>query len=240
MNNIYDGIESGYYDRIFQKQKGIQSKWHFLKFEALKRVLLEDKITNLLDIACGPGTFIGNLPPHINCTGIDIAREQIAYAEKKYGIENRTFLVSDATSEKLPFEKNTFDAVTCIEFFEHIKAPEINHIIKNVFRCLKPGGIFIATTPNYELLWRFLETTISSLGQIDYRQQHITQFTLPTFRSLFEDPCWEIVTARKYLYLSPFSAIINWKLSSYLFEIEYNHFKMKGNLLMIIAKKGIS
>ena len=236
MCGVYESIETGYYDRVFRKRSGVQSKWHFLKFEVLKRIIAEEEIENILDIACGPGTFIGSLPSGLDCTGIDFAEEQILYARKFYGSDNKVFISCDVNAGKLPFKDDSFDAVTCIEFFEHITLAEISLILKEVCRCLKPGGLFIATTPNYQLTWRILEAAISVLGKVDYRPQHITHFKLPDFRSQIEKAGLEILTARKYLYLSPFIAAINWKLSSLLFELEYNYFKGLGNSLLVVAR----
>ncbi len=240
MTDVYDAIDPGFYDNIYHNKTGLQSKWHNLKFNVLQNLLIEEDVSNLLDIACGPGTFIGNLPSQINCIGVDIAKKQISYAQNKYGNEHKKFLTCDVLTNKIPFPDNTFDAVSSIEFFEHINVDSIKKILQEAYRCLKPGGLFVATTPNYELLWKFLEYSISKIGKIDYRSQHITRFTLPTFCSLIEESGLEIVTARKYLYLSPFISLISWDLSSKLFDFEYSYLKTKGNLLLVVARKVIS
>jgi 2-polyprenyl-3-methyl-5-hydroxy-6-metoxy-1,4-benzoquinol methylase len=74
----YESIDPGYYDRVYRRGSGIQSKWHHLKFSYLRR-LLRPGIDHL-DIACGPGTFIGSLEPSIRSTGVDIAATQVRYA----------------------------------------------------------------------------------------------------------------------------------------------------------------
>lgn len=58
----YDNIDTGYYDRIYRSNSGIQSKWHHLKFSGIHKVLANIDYRNLLDIACGLGTFISTLP----------------------------------------------------------------------------------------------------------------------------------------------------------------------------------
>ena len=237
MNEVYKSIDIGYYDKAFRKHRGIQSKWHHLKFEALKRIILEEKAKEILDIACGPGTFIGSLPSDLNCIGIDIVEEQILYAQNFYGCNNKTFIVSDVIGKKIPFANNSFDCISCIEFFEHITVEEIIFVLKEVYRCLKPGGILIATTPNYQLSWKLLESVISVIGKVDYRPQHITRFNLSGFRDLIKKSGFEIRTARKYLYISPFIALLSWKFSSLFFEFEYNHFKNLGNSLLAVAEK---
>src|SRR3712207_7281710 len=53
----------------------------------------------LLDVGCGPGTFIGMLPQEIDAIGIDIAGPQIAYAERRYGSPRHRFRSEEHTSE---------------------------------------------------------------------------------------------------------------------------------------------
>ena len=55
----YSQIEAGYYDKVYRRGKGIQSRWHHHKFEMLSRAM--PNIGKVLDIGCGPGTFMGNL-----------------------------------------------------------------------------------------------------------------------------------------------------------------------------------
>ena len=51
-------VQSGYYDMVFKKNKGIQSAWHHIKFNYIKKKISNSKIH--LDVGCGPGTFFGN------------------------------------------------------------------------------------------------------------------------------------------------------------------------------------
>ncbi|MCW2966786.1 MAG: methyltransferase family protein, partial [Solirubrobacteraceae bacterium] len=58
----YEGIPAGYYDRVFRRRRGMQSKWHHLKFRRVAREL--EGHHRVLDIGCGPGTLAGNFPDH--------------------------------------------------------------------------------------------------------------------------------------------------------------------------------
>ena len=48
--------------------------------------------------------------------------------------------------EPLPYEDATFDGVVCIEVLEHIDGHE--RLFREIQRVLKPGGVFLFTTPN--------------------------------------------------------------------------------------------
>lgn len=49
-------------------------------------------------------------------------------------------------SGEIPFDDGSFDIVYCTNVMEHVETPEAT--FKEVARVLKPGGIFIAKTPN--------------------------------------------------------------------------------------------
>lgn len=49
--------------------------------------------------------------------------------------------------EKLPFGDNFFDVVSMLAVFEHIEPRKLVKIHKEIYRILKPGGIYIMTTP---------------------------------------------------------------------------------------------
>lgn len=52
----------------------------------------------------------------------------------------------DLNKDILPYEDNQFDLVTCSEVFEHLE--NYHSAIREAFRVLKKGGVFIVTTPN--------------------------------------------------------------------------------------------
>ena len=82
-NFEYESIPLGYYDQVFsdglQKNKGLQFSWHYLKFKSVKNNF--PKYKTHLDVACGPGTFIGNFLDN-RSVGFDVSKKQISYAKK--------------------------------------------------------------------------------------------------------------------------------------------------------------
>jgi len=58
----------------------------------------------------------------------------------------------DLTSgEPFPFESGSVDRFYCSHTVEHIPADCLPHILREVHRCLKPGGAVRITTPNVDL-----------------------------------------------------------------------------------------
>ena len=47
--------------------------------------------------------------------------------------------------QKIPFADGSFDIILSTDVFEHIRDPRLAH--REVFRCLKPGGVHIFTVP---------------------------------------------------------------------------------------------
>lgn len=100
---------------------------------------------HILDLGCGTGTatrFIAERLPNAQIVGIDLSPYMIAAAQlKARAFSNITFL--HANAEHLPFESNTFDAVTASLLF-HEMPPEAGlNVMKEALRVLKPGGVFL-------------------------------------------------------------------------------------------------
>jgi ubiquinone/menaquinone biosynthesis C-methylase UbiE len=53
----------------------------------------------------------------------------------------------DIEKNKLAFKDNTFDAVTMLAVFEHINNDKLQFVLREIYRVLKKGGVFVITTP---------------------------------------------------------------------------------------------
>ncbi|WP_319482741.1 methyltransferase domain-containing protein [uncultured Draconibacterium sp.] len=231
----YNGIPPGYYDKVYRKQKGIQSKWHNLKFEKIINILEQEvEWETLLDIACGPGTLIAQLPEEKFCTGIDISSQQINYAKthnKKN--EKHNFIVSSAL--EICQEDNSFDVITAIEFIEHLPGEDITIFLKEVYRCLKPGGVLILTTPNYASTWPILEWILNRISKLNYEDQHLSKFTEKILFNTLTKNYFPESKIIKYLFTSPFLAPFGWDFAGKVFVLENK--LNTGNLLLTVVKK---
>lgn len=122
---------------------------HFLSFNIdrlwRKKAIRSLKKYNpqlLLDVATGTGDMAFEslkLNP-IQVTGIDLAEGMLQVARQKAAVRNladkMVFILGD--SEQLPFDSNTFDAITVafgVRNFEHLTTG-----LSEMFRVLKPGG----------------------------------------------------------------------------------------------------
>lgn len=123
--------------------------WNSEKIIFNKYISKNDKI---LDIGCGAGRTTINLykEGYKNIIGLDLSSKLIEYANNYVNKNNLdiNFINGDAT--KLGFEDNTFDVV--IFSFNGMQCIPGKHnrdsVLKEVYRVLKPGGLYIFTAHN--------------------------------------------------------------------------------------------
>jgi 2-polyprenyl-3-methyl-5-hydroxy-6-metoxy-1,4-benzoquinol methylase len=103
----------------------------------------------VLDLGCGYGAVshvIADLGHEV--VGVDASENAVALARKKFPAGR--FLKADIYD--LPFEEleNGFDIVLSTEVIEHLFYPR--RLVQAARRCLKPGGLFILSTPYHGYL----------------------------------------------------------------------------------------
>jgi 2-polyprenyl-3-methyl-5-hydroxy-6-metoxy-1,4-benzoquinol methylase len=107
----------------------------------------------VLDVACGDGLYmivLGKMGARVS--GQDISPQAIVEARQnlvRHGVDS-CLEVGDAMS--LRFGASSFDAVLSADFVEHITDKEKAAFFAEVFRVLKPGGVFVIKTPNLSFL----------------------------------------------------------------------------------------
>jgi len=140
-----------------------------------------------LDLGCGssPRNPFGAT----TLFGIDI-REDIT----------KNIKYADLSLQPIPFEDNYFDYVTAFDFLEHIPrviySPERRFpfilLMNEIYRVLKPNGIFLSHTPIYPYSEAFRDPT------------HVNIFTHETFTYYFDDT---IQAAAMYGFTGSFTII---------------------------------
>lgn len=111
----------------FHTQKKLITQY-FLPMSAGDRVL---------DIGCGSGEFSSLFPPH-QYVGIDVDKENLAYARKRFAGE---FLHADAT--RLPFPDASFSHVLIMGMLHHLNDADAAAALGEAARVVKPKGLIL-------------------------------------------------------------------------------------------------
>ena len=105
----------------------------------VKKLLENMSYDTLLDVGCGTGYLFELINNNSSSYyGLDISKKMLEVAKNKNN-PNTEYVYG--TAEKLPFDDNSMNIVTCIQSFHHYPYPE--EAIREVYRVLKPGGYYI-------------------------------------------------------------------------------------------------
>lgn len=125
----------------------------------------------VLDLACGIGygsLMLAELEG-TNVTAVDIDSGAIDYAKRYYQADNIHYVCEDARNLD---KQKRFDAIVSFETIEHVEFDQ--ELINTFFDVLNPGGTFICSTPNQDVMpfdkdkFRFhiRHYTVSEISQI--------------------------------------------------------------------------
>lgn len=129
-------------------------------YEALVKEINRTPGGKLLDVGCGNGMLFTLLSEEqYEMFGIDFSENMITEAEKACG-DKASFCVADA--EKLPFDGDTFDMITCNASFHHYIHPDT--VLMEMNRVLKPGGMLIIGDPYIPAFVRPLMNVLTKLS----------------------------------------------------------------------------
>ncbi len=85
-------------------------------------------------------------------TGIDPARRAIAAAREHAAAHGHDIAYDVGAGEALPYDDASFDAVVCVDVLEHVA--DLDRVLAEVARVLRPGGTFAFDTINRNSLSR--------------------------------------------------------------------------------------
>lgn len=115
----------------------------------------------LLELGCGLGHLLGLLQEDFDCVGVDIAEYSIE--QLKHNAPRAEGFVMSA-EDLSRFADGEFSAVVALHLVEHLSDPA--DTIRQVYRILRPGGLFFYATPNpgYSLR-RFKDPATDAIGK---------------------------------------------------------------------------
>ncbi len=172
ITKMFDNISEEYDGLNRVISFGIDIKWR----KKVVKLVANQKPKSVLDIATGTGDLAINLTQTAahKIIGLDISEGMLDVGRKKINAKklNNTIEMVVGDSENLPFDDNSFDAITVafgVRNFEHLDVG-----LKEILRVLKPNGIFVV-----------LETSVPT--KFPFRQGYFlyTKILLPVIGKLF-------------------------------------------------------
>jgi len=150
-NEIYDLHAGSWWDE--------DGTLHFLRtaveparFGYFQRVLsetlqLSPAGRSVLDVGCGGGILAEDFA-RLGCrvTGVDPSAPSLEAARRHASREGLDITYEQAGGERLPFADASFDTVCCCDVLEHVD--DVDKVIAEIARVLKPGGVFFYDTIN--------------------------------------------------------------------------------------------
>lgn len=141
VEQMFDSIAPAYDFMNTAMTFGLHRQWR----DVALRAVLKFNPSHVLDVATGTGDVafrLKELSPGLRITGIDLSEGMLAEAEKKLKThpdwrDSIDFRCGDSLD--LPFEDETFDAVTVAYGVRNFQDLEKGY--KEMYRVLKPGGI---------------------------------------------------------------------------------------------------
>ncbi|HEY9813751.1 MAG TPA: class I SAM-dependent methyltransferase, partial [Candidatus Sericytochromatia bacterium] len=98
-----------------------------------------DSTTKILDLCCGSGQATKFLVQYSdNVTGLDASPLSLKRAQNN--VPQAKYV--EAFAEEMPFPDNQFDLVHTSVAMHEMQPEQLQNILKEVYRVLKPGGVF--------------------------------------------------------------------------------------------------
>lgn len=172
VEQMFDTISTNYDGLNRVISFGIDVKWR----KKVIKLVADTNPDSVLDIATGTGDLAINMTKTgaTRIVGLDLSEGMLSVGRKKIDEKGLTGKIEmiQGDSEALPFEDNTFDAITVafgVRNFEDLEKG-----LAEILRVLKPGGIFV-----------ILETSVPTKFPFKQGYHFYTKNLLPIIGKLF-------------------------------------------------------
>lgn len=171
--------------------------------ETLRKIVIDNCVdgvtSHILDLGCGKGVDLERLSYIAKdklIYGIDSSLKELREAALNTQAIKNCYLLQ-AKGENIPFRSGAFDVVVSAEVIEH--TDQLRSFIGEVFRVLKPGGVFAATTPskfNYvsivgnivpRFAKKFLRKFVYHIDPGEDVNPHFREYTPKELKKIFQE-----------------------------------------------------
>ena len=159
--------QQAHYEHIAEAYTANLEYPHTQEYTAyLDRALLDasgsDELGVCAELCCGTGEALALFRERIGTgIGVDVSAAMLVKAQLSFHGSRFCFVQGDAT--RLPLADNAFDTVVMLGGIHHV--PNRVALFQQVFRVLKPGGLFLFREPVSDFwLWKFLRAIVYRLS----------------------------------------------------------------------------
>lgn len=147
----------------------------------------------VLDIGCSTGLFLNEAKQ----AGFDVAGVEFSGSSAQFARNQFQLSVTDGDIHAFDGAPGTVDVLTMFDVIEHVRDPARD--ILAAHRLIKPGGLFILSTPNIDGLFpRLSEPLADRLGHWPHVEPpwHLFQFSVRTLSAMLEARGFECLGTR--------------------------------------------
>ena len=147
-NKVLSGQDLvSYYENNFGSKRHMQGQLVNSRVNSwvITRLLKIQDISNVLDIGTGYGFLLEELRKRfkLNATGVELSRQEAAYAKSMLGLN-----VINSSLSELGLDKGCYDLVTSFEVIEHV--PDPVEFIREMTQYVRPNGYLLIMTDNFD------------------------------------------------------------------------------------------
>lgn len=134
--------ESQIYSRFSHLYDKIFSRFFYDRIATVIQTLNIEPRAKVLEVGIGTGLSLPAYPPHCEVTGIDVAPEMLAQAQRKISAHGwNHFHLQRMDALSLEFPDNSFDYVTSFHVISVV--PDPPQMMREIYRVCKPNGVMV-------------------------------------------------------------------------------------------------
>lgn len=156
-----------YLDYLARRGRAFVHPWGQAGTDVLLGAMRPGGGQRILEIGCGTGATLVRLASvsDAEVSGVDVSEQMLKMATHRMadlGLTDRVRLSRMSKSGEFAFSDGVFDTIYCESVLAILAPAELARTLLEVFRCLKPGGCFLAN----EAIWK-PEATAYQIDQIN-------------------------------------------------------------------------
>jgi 2-polyprenyl-3-methyl-5-hydroxy-6-metoxy-1,4-benzoquinol methylase len=167
----------------------------------------------ILDFSCGQGDVIAALLPHLKdsqeISACDFSNTYVDAVTKRFKGTPHFKSATLMTSLPGPLADGHFDVVYATEVIEHLNDTELDGMLAECKRLLKPGGQVFFTTPNEED-YDAAKIMCPDCGSIFHKWQHLRTWTRDSLRERMERAGFRTRSVEAVAWLNWRGKLLSW------------------------------